>query len=94
MRRSVLLLVLLLAPCATHAAPPATDALTLSCPVCHGTGDDAGSIPSLADKPPGTIARALEEFRDGRRAGTAMPRLSKALTDDEIRALAEYWGAP
>lgn len=75
-------------------AAGADDALSRSCPVCHGDGRDGGSIPSLESWSAAEVERALREFRDGVRSGSAMPRLAAALTDDEIRRLARDRDTP
>lgn len=83
-----------LALCATSGPLHAADTLTLSCPVCHGTGQSATQMPSLHGHSVESFEKLLREFRDGTRAGTAMPRLAKALSDAEIRRLAEFYGDP
>ena len=39
------------------------------------------------------MAAALQEFRDGRRPATVMDRIAKGFSDDEIKAIAAWYGA-
>ncbi|MGQ0698048.1 MAG: c-type cytochrome [Panacagrimonas sp.] len=87
----VRVVTMLLALCAAGASR-AADTLTLSCPVCHGTGQTGMHIPSMRGHSVESLQTLLREFRDGTRAGTAMPRLAKSLSDAEIRRLAEFYG--
>lgn len=43
---------------------------------------------------PAQIALTLRAYASGARAGTVMPRLAPALDDDDIAALAAYFGRP
>lgn len=81
-----------LAACASSRPLHASDTLILSCPVCHGVGESAAHVPALYGRSAATLETLLREFRDGAREGTAMPRLAKALSDAEIRRLAEFYG--
>lgn len=55
---------------------------------CH-SGPDAGRhAVDLRDLHADAISTALHDFREGRRSGTVMPRLARALTDDDIDDLA------
>ena len=38
-------------------------------------------------------AAALQEFRSGQRPATVMDRIAKGFTDDEIKAIAAWYGA-
>jgi len=88
-------LLALAIPCLLFALPTAyaQDSLSLSCAVCHGARNAPSAVPSFYDMPAAQIESALRDFRSGTRDGTAMPRLSKAMSDDEIRALAHAFGA-
>ena len=67
----------------------ASDTMVLSCPVCHGA---ASSItPTLRGHSAAEIETLLRAYRDGSRKGTAMPRLTAAMSDAEIRQLAEFY---
>ncbi len=64
----------------------------IACAACHGfdaKGND--SIPRLANQDKSYIIRQLEGWRSGYRASTlAMPDEVKGMTDDDIKAVAEY----
>lgn len=70
----------------------AQDTLTLSCPVCHAPANVPSAIPSLEGLAADRIEQDLRAYREGTREGSAMPRLAAALTDAEIRRLAERYG--
>jgi cytochrome c553 len=65
-----------------------------SCTSCHGPkGRSAGAIPTIAGMAAKDIATALTEYRDGARTGSIMGRLSGALGDAEIAAIASYFSS-
>ena len=67
--------------------------LALSCAACHGPeGRSAGAIPSLWGRDAAFIAESLREFRAGTREATVMNRIAKGYSDEEILALAAYFG--
>jgi len=75
------------------AADPGRN-LAAACANCHGTdGRSLGSVPSLAGQPREAIARAMREFRDGKRTATIMHQISKGYTDAQIDTLAAYFAA-
>lgn len=66
------------------------------CSACHGTRaqGDFPDYPALAGQSPEFLARALEDFRTGRRSNDVYSRMrliSARLTDEEIAALATYF---
>jgi cytochrome c553 len=50
-------------------------------------------VPRLAGLDATAMAVALQEFRDGRRSATVMDRIAKGFSDDEIKAIAAWFGA-
>ena len=94
MDTAVLFLLLLGAAPAAVAAEAETArgrALALTCAVCHGTaGRSPGAIPAIHGMPAQAIARALVEFRDGRRPATVMGRIATGYSDRDIEDLAAY----
>ena len=72
----------------THGAR-ANDSLILSCPVCHGS--ETSGTPTLRGHSADQIETLLRAYRDGSRKGTAMPRLAAAMSDVEIRRLADFY---
>jgi cytochrome c553 len=81
---------LLLAPAA--AADP--QVLAGSCSGCHTNSEKLNTaIPRIRGLPEAAIVEALGAFRDGRRPATVMDRITKGLTEDEIKRLAAYFSA-
>lgn len=85
---SAALMLAVVWPCAGFAQ----DALSLSCPVCHGTREAPSRMPSFYDLDAQQISDRLWDFRGGARTGTAMPRLAVGMSDAEIDALSRYYG--
>ncbi len=66
--------------------------LANSCAACHGTdGKSPGSIPAIYGKPASYLAKALMDFRDGKRPSTVMGRHAKAYSDEEIKLIADFF---
>ena len=64
-----------------------------TCYSCHGTnGVSAGSMPTISGKSEKFIARALKEFRSGKRKGTVMTRIAKGFNEAEINSLSKIFG--
>ncbi len=79
---------------AQSSYPNAARDLAANCANCHGTqGRATAGMPVLAGRPRAEIARAMQDFRDGRRAGTLMPQLAKGYTDAQVEAIASYLAA-
>ena len=75
---------------AIDTAPPGAAA----CSGCHPVSSSAGPpFTRLAGRPPAEIVTALQEFRSGQRHGTVMDRIAKGFTDDEVKAIAAWYGA-
>ena len=78
-----------------QAAPP--DAVTMiagTCVGCHGQGGTSKgpASPTIAGMAVETFIDAMKSFKDGSRPATVMDRIAKAYSDDEIKAMAEYFG--
>ena len=66
--------------------------MAANCANCHGTGgNSAGGMPSLAGQSREALARALREFREGKRPSTIMHQLSKGYSDEQIELIAAYF---
>ncbi len=66
------------------------------CQACHGTDGNAGTdpqYPRLAGQYHDYLARALQEYRNGKRTNPIMAGFAKPLTDQEIEDLAAYFSA-
>jgi cytochrome c553 len=65
------------------------------CTPCHGTDGHGrnGAFPNIGGLSPEYIASALRDFRGGGRASGYMQRAAAGLSDDDVRELADYFGA-
>jgi cytochrome c553 len=65
-----------------------------SCSGCHPTAKlDSTPVARLAGRKPDEIIAAMEAFRSGQRPATVMDRIAKGFTDDEVKAIAEWYSA-
>ncbi len=82
-------LALIAAATAASAEPPAG---AVSCSGCHPSSARVSSpVPRLTGMDRAAIAKAMQDFRSGQRAGTVMDRIAKGFTDDEIAAIAAWY---
>ena len=77
----------LAAPSAAQDAPVGA----LACTGCHGLFE--GAPYPIHHLSADDIAAAMAAFRDGSRDGTIMPRFAGAYSDEEVRAIAEWFAA-
>jgi cytochrome c553 len=71
-------------------APPGA----ASCSGCHAAKSNIDTaVPRIAGQDATALAAALRAFRDGRRPATVMDRIAKGFSDDEIKAIAVWFGA-
>jgi cytochrome c553 len=71
-------------------APPGAT----SCSGCHATSRAVdATVPRLIGRAPADIVVAMTEFKTGKRPATVMDRLAKGFSDDEIKAIAAWYGA-
>jgi cytochrome c553 len=67
-----------------------------ACAACHGADGNKtldGTYPRLAGQYPDYLAKALGEYRSGKRKNAVMAGQAAALTDQEIADLAAYYGS-
>jgi cytochrome c553 len=86
---------LLLTIGASWAAGPAdAPAGATACSGCHPASRavDAG-VTRLIGRNPADLVAAMQAFRSGQLASTVMGRIAKGFSDDEIKAIAEWYGA-
>jgi len=75
-----------------QAATPSGQTIGLTCLACHGdAGQGSGAIPPLAGRPADTLYQALIAFKTGKRPATVMDRHAKGYSDEELRAVADYF---
>ncbi len=78
-------------PPATETTPANIRLIAGNCLVCHSeSASAAGGMPILAGQDAKVIAAAFREFRDGKRHGTIMPRISKGYDDGVVDAVSAY----
>ncbi len=76
------------------SAPDKTKIMADACLTCHGpNGMGVGKIPELKGLEKDDITESLFGFRSGDEKSTIMGRYAKALSDNEINMLAEYFAA-
>ena len=71
-------------------APPGAT----SCTGCHATSRAVDTaVPRLNGRNPAELVAAMQGFKTGQRPATVMDRLTKGFSDDELRAIAAWFGA-
>ena len=89
LRLSLLLLALSVAPAFAAGAPPPGAA---GCSGCHASKNGVDSaVPRLAGRKADDIITAMTAFKTGQRPATVMDRLAKGFSDQEVRAIAEWY---
>jgi cytochrome c553 len=80
--------------CAAQAAAQPPERVGF-CESCHGPGGNSvqAMVPSIAAQPVTFLENTLVYFREGLRAGAAMPAIARTLKDEEITALARHFSA-
>jgi sulfide dehydrogenase cytochrome subunit len=78
-------------PLGSAGAPPPGAS---SCSGCHPVSPAVDTPAArLIGRPPADIVTAVQAFRSGQRPATVMERIAKGFTDDEIKAIADWYGA-
>ncbi len=80
---------------AADLSKPDGEMLSHTCAACHGTYGhfDDDYMPPLAGMSEERFVESMVAFRNGSRPATIMDRVAKALTDEEIEAMAEFFAA-
>jgi len=74
---------------AAENAPPGA----ASCTGCHAAKPSVDtSVPPLAGQDADAILAAMQAYRSGQRPATVMDRIAKGFSDDEIKAIAAWFG--
>lgn len=84
-----MVLLAMLAATGQAVAQPTSAA---ACSGCHAQTAEA-PVPSLAGRPAQDIVAAMTDFRTGKREATVMDRIAKGFTDEETRAIADWYAA-
>jgi sulfide dehydrogenase cytochrome subunit len=75
--------------CAADAPPGAA-----SCSGCHPASRWVDTtVPRLAGRNSADLVAAMEGFKSGQLASTVMGRIAKGFSDEEIKAIAAWYGA-
>jgi len=84
---------------ATPSSPsPATKVNVSMCIGCHGLPSYRTAfplvyhVPKIAGQSPEYIVKALQAYRSGERSHPSMQGIAKSLSDQEMAALAAYYG--
>lgn len=65
-----------------------------SCTGCHPAKSGVETpVPRLAGQDAGKIVTTMQAFRSGTQPATVMGRIAKGFSDDEIKAIAAWFGA-
>ena len=70
-------------------APPGAT----SCSGCHPASRVDTTVPRLTGRNPADITAAMDAFKSGRTPSTVMGRIAKGYSDEEIKAIAVWYGA-
>lgn len=71
-------------------APPGA----LSCSGCHPPARSAGgTVPPLTGRNPADIVAAMQAFKSGQSPSTVMSLIAKGFSEDEVKAIAAWYGA-
>ena len=81
-----------MAPGLSIAAPPPGAAACMGCHPATASANPAESpVPSLSSRSAAEIITAMQDYRAGTRPATVMDRLAKGFTDEETRAIAQWY---
>ena len=85
-------------PAAAQGAKPVAD--VRMCIGCHGIPGyrtafpQVYHVPKIAGQQPGYIVSALKQYKSGARWHPSMRAIAASLTEEEMAALAAYYGEP
>jgi cytochrome c553 len=84
------LLAAMIGPAGPADAPPGAAA----CSGCHATARSVDTVvPRLIGRNPSDIFAQMQGFKSGQLASSVMGRIAKGFSDDEIKAIAAWYGA-
>jgi cytochrome c553 len=86
--RMIVAAAVFVAPGLTWAASPPGAA---ACFGCHTAAPDGGPVPALGTFTSAQIVTAMQAFRSGSRPATVMNRIAKGFSDEEIKAIADWY---
>jgi len=84
---------LIFATIALAAAAAEAPTGAASCSGCHPASQGVDTIvPRLTGRAPADIVEAMQAFKSGQRPSTVMDRIAKGFSEDEIKAIAAWYG--
>jgi cytochrome c553 len=89
---AVAALLAMIAP-ASAAGPSDAPPGALSCSGCHAASRAETTVPRLNGRNPADIIAAMQAFKSGQLPSTVMDRIAKGFSDDEVKAIAGWYGA-
>jgi sulfide dehydrogenase cytochrome subunit len=78
---------------ASAAGPADAPPGAMSCSGCHPTSQMQTPVPRLTGRNPADIVAAMQAFKAGQRPSTVMERIAKGFSEDEVKAIAAWYGA-
>jgi cytochrome c553 len=87
------------APAAADGEHRMDDAIRM-CIGCHGIPGyktafpEVYHVPKIAGQQPGYIVNALKAYKSGERSHPSMRGIAASLTEDDMKKLADHYGAP
>jgi cytochrome subunit of sulfide dehydrogenase len=84
----IALVVIAVPSLALGAQPPGA----ASCLGCHPASAVDSPVPALSTRTAAEIAAAMTAYRAGTRQSTVMDRIAKGFSDEEIHAIAQWYG--
>jgi len=87
------LLLAVIAP-ASAAGPSDAPPGATSCSGCHPASKSVDTaVPRLNGRNPADIVTAMQAFKSGQLPSTVMDRIAKGYSEDEVKAIAAWYGA-
>ena len=83
---------------ATNKAKISTENFHAQCIGCHGIPGyktafpDVYHVPRIAGQQPGYLVNALKAYKSGERSHPSMRGIAASLSEEDMKALAEYYG--
>ena len=82
------LAIAIAAPACAFASPPPG---ATSCLGCHAVAGSDGAVIPLSSLKAEQIETGMQAFRSGTRPATVMDRIAKGFSDEEVRAIAQWY---
>jgi cytochrome c553 len=67
--------------------------ISTQCVTCHQASGQYEGIPSIVGWPEESFIAIIDEYRHKKRSNSVMQMIAGGLTDDEVSALAAYFGS-